>query len=236
MIAPHLSYASISVHWTPTRRHSESAFCFVDHIAKMLVRFPHSSFVALSAAFILLAGATDLPETIYVAPITDSQKPLVRRKGTRSITSGSLILALSLMIRESWRKVGLVIGVIGGAVSLVCGLGVTFGFLAWEEEHFEAVVADQRAKMEQVLEALDIGGQSGKIRDLIDGKIEMVDLETNCGKLLSERVGDGYLVTLGSGEKARTARLIRGNSVEESWVEVARSRVEGEWLTLISRY
>jgi hypothetical protein len=202
----------------------------------MLVRFPHSSFVALAAAFILLAGATDLPETIYVVPNTNSQIPLVRRKGTRSITSGSLILALSLMIRESWRKLGLFIGVMGGAVSLVCGLGVTFGLLAWEEEHFEAVVADQRAKMEEVLEALDVGGQSGKIRDLIDGEIETVDLETNCGTLLLERIGDGYLATLGSGAKARTARLIRGSSVGESWVEVAKRRVEGEWLMLISRY
>ena len=203
----------------------------------MLIRFPHSSLVALAAAYILLPTAS-ADTQLNVVPKEPAHARLVYRKGIRNIMQGSFTMALSLIFFGGLAsKVGLVIGICGGAISMLAGLGCMVGLLEWEEEYIQRLVRLQLNLLEKVLEQYGIEPiKSQNLRDLIDNKREEVMLETFHGVLVTSRVDDGYLVKLERGEKSVHVDLVRGTDIRDEWTEKAEGLVTPEWAELIELY
>jgi hypothetical protein len=203
----------------------------------MLIRFPHSSLVALAAAYILLPTAA--PDSQL--NVTRKEPPhvlLIDRAGVRGITLGSLVMGISLFFcRSPWPEIGLALGILGGATSLLAGLACAFGIAEWREEYIAKLTRMHQNLLEKVFERYGIDSTgSQEIRDLVDGKRATVRFDTAYGKLVTMRKGDGYYVELRRGEKAVRVDLVRGTDIGDEWTEKAVGMVTKEWAELVELY
>ena len=202
------------------------------------IRFPHSSLVALAAAYILLPTAVTDAQ-LCVAPNDRSDVRLINREATKAITKGALIISLSMQIgNPPHPKIGLVIGILGGLVSLCAGILVVFGFFQWSEEFQKRVLRLQERNLGQVLEKYGLDtDRTNEVKKLVDGNVKTLEFHTEYGTLITERREKGYSVTLSREEKIiGSAMLDRGTDIGQSWTDEAKGLVTPEWAALVDLY
>jgi hypothetical protein len=218
--------------------------------------------VAIAAAYILLPTAPP-DTTINVVPqLPESPVRLFPKQGLSSIAFGSMVLGICLMMYKSpWPEVGLSIAVLGGALCLGVSLGVMVGWCNYSEIYMQEVLRAQKDKLGEVLAEYGVGEDMDKDKDtdtdtdtdanptpnhlneleaLINGRRERVSFDSRHGTLVTERMGDGYLIELQQGEKdPKRAELVRGADIGGGvikWTETARSLVSPEWAGLLDLY
>jgi hypothetical protein len=203
------------------------------------IRFPHSSPVAIAAAYILLPTAP-ADTTVNVVPHNDTSRVrLVQQKGLRDMTIGSLVFGLCLMLCKSpWPEIGLFIAVSGGALSMGVGVAMIFGYCKYTETHMEEMMQKQKGQLGKVLAmyGLDVDC-ADRVEEVVSGKREMIRFDTHRGTLRTMRAGEGYTVELDRGEKdVLRADLVRGTDIGGVWTEVAMALVDPVWAELIEMY
>lgn len=205
------------------------------------INFPHSSMVAIAAAYILLPTAAPGTTINVVARGINSPVRLFPQKEMKSIAISSTVLGIFLMLCKSpWPEIGLVIALCGGTLCMGVGIGVILGLCNHREIHLKEVMSSQRQKMVEVLEEYGIdAGKADEVQGLVEGRTDSVSFQSTYGTWMTERVGDGYIVKLYKGEQVvERAELVRGTDMGEDigWTETVRPLVGPAKARLLDMY